>query len=194
MKSFKIAAVALTAALAAFALAGCEQAATSQTTASNNAANANASNVTATNGAANEASVSNAAAASNGGQTADQAQAATNQTLTIQANGTTFHATLANNSSVDALVSLLQEGPLTLHMSDFSNFEKVGELPQTLPRNDQQISTGAGDLILYQGNKFVIYYGENNWDFTYLGHVDGATKEALLDAFGAADVDVTLSL
>ena len=179
MRSFKVAAVALTAALAAFALAGCGQAATNQQTTDNSAANANAGN---------------AAAASNEGQTADQVQAATNQTLTIQANGTTFHATLANNSSVDALVSLLQEGPLTLHMSDFSNFEKVGDLPQSLPRNDQQISTGAGDLILYQGNKFVIYYGENNWDFTYLGHVDGATKEALLGAFGAADVDVTLSL
>lgn len=38
------------------------------------------------------------------------------------------------------------------------NMEKVGSLGMTLPRNDRQITAAPGDLILYQGNSFVIYY------------------------------------
>lgn len=48
---------------------------------------------------------------------------------------------------------------------NFGNFEKVGNLPISLPRNDGPISTNAGDVILYQGNKFVIYYDHNEWNF-----------------------------
>ncbi|MDE7353625.1 MAG: hypothetical protein K2O06_11325 [Acetatifactor sp.] len=37
-------------------------------------------------------------------------------------------------------------------MSDYASMEKVGPIGTSLPRNDEQISTGAGDIILYQGN------------------------------------------
>lgn len=40
---------------------------------------------------------------------------------------------------------------------------------------------GAGDVILYQGNQITIYYGTNSWNFTKLAHIDGATKENLLE-------------
>lgn len=35
-------------------------------------------------------------------------------------------------------------------------------LPQTLPRNDEQITTEPGDVILYQGDQITIYYDVNN--------------------------------
>ena len=44
-------------------------------------------------------------------------------------NGTSKHtltATLYDNSSSRALVELLQKGPVTIDMHDYSNFEKVG--------------------------------------------------------------------
>lgn len=62
----------------------------------------------------------------------------------------------------------------------YGGFEKVGDLPQSLPTNDEQISTVPGDVILYQGRKFVFYYRYNNWNLTRLGRIDGVTKEALL--------------
>lgn len=68
--------------------------------------------------------------------------------LIIEVNGHRLVATLAENSSVDALKELLAEGPVTIDMHDFSNFEKVGELPVELPTNDEQISTDYGDLII----------------------------------------------
>ena len=65
-------------------------------------------------------------------------------------NTTELTATLYNNSSAKALVSLLRDEPLTLEMHDYGGFEKVGSLPQSLPRNDTRITTQPGDIILYQ--------------------------------------------
>ena len=83
----------------------------------------------------------------------------------------TLTATLADNSSAKAFYELLKIGPLTVDMHDYGNFEKVGSLGTSLPRNDTQITTTAGDIILYQGNQITIYYDTNSWNFTRLGKV-----------------------
>ena len=83
----------------------------------------------------------------------------------------TLAATLADNSSAMAFYELLEKGPVTIKMHDYGNFEKVGPLGTTLPRNDTQITTTAGDIILYQGNQITIYYDTNSWNFTRLGKV-----------------------
>ena len=105
-----------------------------------------------------------------------------------------FIATLADNSSVDALKELLANEPLTINMRDYASMEKVGPIGTDLPRNDEQIYTGAGDIILYQGNSLVIYYNTNSWNFTRIGKIEGVTGEDILDAFGDGDVTVTFSL
>jgi len=114
--------------------------------------------------------------------------------LYLQIGGTTLTATLADNSSAEALRELLAEGPLSIDMNDYGNFEKVGPLGATLPRNDEQITTSAGDIILYQGDKITIYYAQNTWNFTRLGNIDGVTGEGLKEILGPGDVSVTLSL
>ena len=74
--------------------------------------------------------------------------------------------------------------------------EKVGSLGFSLPRNDRQTTTSPGDLILYQGNSFVIYYDTNSWNFTRLGKVDGvSSRNEMLDLLGGkGEVTITLSL
>ena len=112
-------------------------------------------------------------------------------------NGTSKHtltATLYDNSSSRALVDLLQKGSVTIDMHDFSNFEKVGDLPVTLPRNDTPTDTDAGDLILYLGKRFVIYYDKNSWDFTPLGKIDNITKAELKKILGKGNVTAVLSI
>lgn len=115
-------------------------------------------------------------------------------TLNIQAGEISFTASLADNSSAEALKELLSQGPLTIEMHDYGNFEKVGPIGTDLPRNDEQITTEPGDLILYQGNSFVIYYDTNSWNFTRLGKINNATQEELKEALGSGNVTVTLSL
>lgn len=103
-------------------------------------------------------------------------------------------ATPEDNSSAEAFLALLQEQPITVQISDYAEMEKVGPLGTDLPRNDTQISVGAGDVILYQGNQITIYYGTNSWNFTKLAVIEGVTKESLLEALGTGDVEVTFSL
>jgi len=112
----------------------------------------------------------------------------------IQVGDTLLTATLADNSSAEALRELLKKGPLTIDMSDYGSFEKVGPLGATLPRNDEQITTSAGDIILYQGNQITIYYAQNSWSFTRLGKINDITAQRLKEVLGAGDVRVTLSL
>ena len=113
--------------------------------------------------------------------------------LKISVNGTELTATLEDNSSAQALTELLKQGNITVDMSDYGNFEKVGNLPQSLPKNDEKITTVPGDIILYQGNKITIYYAENTWDFTKLGHINNITQEELKAILGDGDITVTLS-
>ena len=109
-------------------------------------------------------------------------------------NGTVFTATLAENSSAEALKALLAEGDLTIEMSNYGNMEKVGPIGQSLPRNDEHITTSPGDLILYQGSNLVIYYAPNTYTFTRLGRIDNVEEDELRTALGKGDVKITLSL
>ncbi len=112
----------------------------------------------------------------------------------------TLTATLENNSSAVAFYELLKKGAVTISMSDYGNFEKVGSLGKTLPRNDKQITTSAGDIILYQGNQITIYYDKNSWNFTRLGKVvltDSTTainKAELKKILGKGDVTAVFSI
>lgn len=87
-------------------------------------------------------------------------------------------ATLADNSSATSFYELLKKGSLTVDMHDYGNFEKVGPLGTTLPRNDTQITTAVGDIILYQGTQITIYYDTNSWNFTRLGKVLSTLRQS----------------
>lgn len=115
-------------------------------------------------------------------------------TVNITIGDNVITATLVDNSSVAALKAALTDGPITVNMHDYGNMEKVGSLGMDLPRNDQQITTTAGDIILYQGNALVIYYAPNSWNFTRLGKVDNLTPEELRAVLDDGDVIITLSL
>ena len=112
----------------------------------------------------------------------------------LEANGQTLVAVLEDNTSARAFVDLLTQGPLTVSMGDYASMEKVGQLPQSLPRSDSQISVGPGDVILYQGGQITVYYGSNSLNFTRLAHVEGATADQMRAFLGEGAVDVTFSL
>lgn len=121
-------------------------------------------------------------------------QEVTAMKMKIQVGDTVFTATLAENSSVDALKELMADGPLTLNMSDYAGMEKGADLGITLPQNNEQMNTRAGDIILYQGRTFVIYYDTNSWSLTPIGKIDNVNPEELRKVLGSGDVTVTLSL
>lgn len=114
--------------------------------------------------------------------------------INITIGDTVFTATLADNSSANALKEMLLQEPLIIDMHDYGNMEKVGPIGTSLPTNDEHITTGPGDIILYQGNSMVIYYDTNTWNFTCLGKIDNVTQAELLEAMGSGDVTATVTI
>ena len=114
--------------------------------------------------------------------------------LIIEAGEYRFTAYFEDNSSAEELIEKLINEPITVNMHDYGNFEKVGALPWEITRNDTQITTKPGDVILYQGNQITIYYDENSWNFTKLAGIDNVTREELLEAFGDGDVNVSFHI
>ena len=97
-----------------------------------------------------------------------------------------------DNESVKALRKLAQEEPLTVFMSMYGGFEQVGSLGSTLPRNDKQTTTEAGDIVLYSGNQIVVFYGSNSWAYTRLGKITDKTVAEMKELLGNKDITLTL--
>ncbi|MCD7868318.1 MAG: hypothetical protein LUG62_09065 [Clostridiales bacterium] len=125
-------------------------------------------------------------------ETDDLTQEEETMKMNVQVGNHTFTATLESNEAVNALVEMVESGSVTIRMSDYAGFEKVGALGTSLPANDSQTTTQAGDIVLYNSNQIVIFYGSNSWAYTHLGHIDDLTGWE--DALGSGDVEVTFSL
>ena len=111
-------------------------------------------------------------------------------TLVVEIGDKSYVVHTEDNSSAEALLEKLESEPLELEMRDYGGFEKVGELPWTLPTNDEQITTAPGDVILYQGRELTIYYGENTWSLTRLGCILVDDPDELREALGEDGVTV----
>lgn len=109
--------------------------------------------------------------------------------MVIRVGDMPFSIDMENNTSAQEFTKKVNSGGLTVEMHDYGGFEKVGDLPWDLVTNDEEITTKPGDLILYEGNKITVYYGENTWKFTKLGHLN-ATPEEIEETFGGKN-DIT---
>ena len=98
-----------------------------------------------------------------------------------------------DNESVDALKDLAGS-EMKINMAMYGGFEQVGSIGTSLPRNDSQMTTSPGDIVLYSGNQIVIFYGSNSWAYTRLGKITGLNEKELEDTFGNGDVTIGLSV
>lgn len=97
------------------------------------------------------------------------------------------------NESVDALRQIASNGPLNIQMSKYGGFEQVGYIGTALPKNDRQMTTSAGDIVLYSGNQLVVFYGSNSWAYTRLGKITGITSEKISEILGNENVNITIT-
>ena len=115
-----------------------------------------------------------------------------------------------DNESVDALKDLAGS-EMKINMAMYGGFEQVGSIGTSLPRNDSQMTTSPGDIVLYsgnqivifygsnswaytRGNQIVIFYGSNSWAYTRLGKITGLNEKELEDTFGNGNVTIGLSV
>ena len=50
--------------------------------------------------------------------------------------------------------------------------EKFNYGKKRYTKNDEQITTHSGDIVLYSGDKIVAFYGSNSWAYTRLGKMN----------------------
>lgn len=125
-------------------------------------------------------------------ETSDTQEDETEMKMNVQIGDYTFTATLEQNQAVNELIDMMKEGPVTIEMSDYSGFEKVGPLGKGLTTDNHQTTTTEGDIVLYNGNQIVIFYGSNSWSYTRIGKINDLTnwKKAL----GSEDVTAVLTV
>ena len=97
-----------------------------------------------------------------------------------------------NNEAVSALAGQVKAQPLTIDMAMYDDFEQVGDLGTSLPAEDVQMETKPGDIMLYAGDKIVVFYGQNSWAYTRLGKIKDKTEEEMAELLGQHDVTITL--
>ena len=77
-----------------------------------------------------------------------------------------------NNQTVQELMEEAGKGDVVVQMSMYSDNEQVGSLEKSYKKNDEQITTHSGDIVLYSGDKIVVFYGSNSWAYTRLGKIN----------------------
>ncbi len=112
----------------------------------------------------------------------------------IEVNNRKLVVEAQSNSSVKALLEKLKEGDIIINAQDYGNFEKVGDLGFSLPREDTNITTVAGDIVLYQGDQISLFYNSNSWSYTRLGKIQNVDANELRSILGEEDVTLTLTL
>ena len=111
------------------------------------------------------------------------------RTMKLAIGETEVPVTWENNASVADLQKNLS---LTIQMSQYGGFEQVGSIGRSIVRDDQEITTHYGDIVLYAGNQIVIFYGSNSWAYTRLGHINLSQQE-MTELLSKHDVSITIA-
>ena len=112
----------------------------------------------------------------------------------IKINSIVLDIELENNSATKELKERLKNGDIIVNAHEYGGFEKVGDLGFSLPKEDTDITTSAGDIVLYQGNKVSLFYNSNLWSFTKLGKIQNVSSDELKNILGNGDVTITFTL
>ena len=115
------------------------------------------------------------------------------ETMRMKIGETDVEVAWEDNESVEALKELARDG-LHIQMSMYGGFEQVGPIGKSLPREDRQTTTQAGDIVLYSGNQLVVFYASNAWAYTRLGRIVDKSASELSELLGNGDVGVMLTL
>ena len=115
-------------------------------------------------------------------------------TAYIKVNNNVLNIELEDNSATIELKERLKNGDIVVNAHEYGGFEKVGDLGFSLTREDTNITTSAGDIVLYQGNQISLFYNSNSWSYTKLGKILNVSSSELKNILGNGDVTITFTL
>ena len=82
--------------------------------------------------------------------------------MKLEIGNAVLFAEFADTDAAHALREKLTQSSVTIDVSNYGGWEKVGDLPWSLPANDEQTTAHPGDIMLYVGHSIVLFYGNIN--------------------------------
>lgn len=96
-----------------------------------------------------------------------------------------------DNDTVKNLYDEAVNGDIVVEMSMYGGNEQVGSLGRSYSRKDSQTTTNAGDIVLYNGNQIVVFYGSNTWSYTRLGKMN-LPEDEIVDLLSKGNITLTI--
>ena len=115
-----------------------------------------------------------------------------NSELKLLVDGKEVEVAWENNDSVKELSELAKQGDINIAAHRYGGFEQVGEIGSDIVSNNVQMTTEPGDIVLYNGNNIVVFFGNNSWSYTKLGKIKNKNLNELKELLDKNTATLTL--
>lgn len=99
-----------------------------------------------------------------------------------------------DNESVKQIIGIASSSDIIVNAHRYGGFEQVGELGHNIVSNNLQMTTEPGDIVLYNSNNIVVFFGNNSWSYTKLGKIKDKSLNELKTLLDKSNVRLTLSI
>lgn len=113
-------------------------------------------------------------------------------TMKLYINDTEVPVVWENNAAVEALAAEAETGDIVVKMSMYGGNEQFGPLGKSYPANNRQVTTSNGDIVLFNNDQIVVFYGSNTWSYTKLGRMT-LPEEEVTELLSNGDITLRLT-
>lgn len=113
-------------------------------------------------------------------------------TMKLYINDTEVPVVWENNAAVEALAADAGKGDIVVKMSMYGGNEQFGPLGKSYPANNRQVTTSNGDIVLFNNDQIVVFYGSNTWSYTKLGKM-ALPEDEVTELLSNGDITLRLA-
>ena len=113
-------------------------------------------------------------------------------TMKLYINDTEVPVVWENNAAVEALAADAGKGDIVVNMSMYGGNEQFGPLGKSYPANNRQVTTSNGDIVLFNNDQIVVFYGSNTWSYTRLGKM-ALPEDEVTELLSNGDITLRLT-
>lgn len=113
-------------------------------------------------------------------------------TMKLYINDTEVPVVWENNAAVEALAAEAGKGDIVVKMSMYGGNEQFGPLGKSYPASNRQVTTSNGDIVLFNNDQIVVFYGSNTWSYTRLGKM-ALPEDEVTELLSNGDITLRLT-
>lgn len=113
-------------------------------------------------------------------------------TMKLYINDTEVPVVWENNAAVEAMAAEAGKGDIVVKMSMYGGNEQFGPLGKSYPASNRQVTTSNGDIVLFNNDQIVVFYGSNTWSYTRLGKM-ALPEDEVTELLSNGDITLRLT-